>query len=177
MIDKKKYFLLILLDREFLPLIRTIKTITNHVVSPEEESNRLNRKMDGIFHFLLNLNVILCPVLSASKELRNSIASLELEQNHQQPSFKVSALRLQMEEKGKPPYLEGYKEGPHSLISDSLFSLIIFIYVSVTFLYMFYAFCWRDEHPEQNKMQISQQTQDIDIDDSDEEGKIQVTAA
>lgn len=81
-----------------------------------------------------------------------------------------------MEENGKPPYLEGYKEGPHSLISgifllvldlgiywssilDSLFSLIIFIYVSVTFLYMFYAFCWRDEHPEQNRMQISQQTQ------------------
>ena len=78
-----------------------------------------------------------------------------------------------MDESGKPPYLEGYKEGPHSLISgkwkenintrryksrgyflDSLFSLIIFIYVSVTFLYMFYAFCWRDEHPEQNRMQV-----------------------
>ena len=28
---------------------------------------------------------------------------------------------------------------------DSLFSLIIFIYVSITFLYMFYAFCWREE--------------------------------
>ena len=26
-------------------------------------------------------------------------------------------LQLQMEEKGKPPFLEGYKEGPHSLIS------------------------------------------------------------
>ena len=64
-----------------------------------------------------------------------------------------------MEEKGKPPYLVGYKEGPHSLISDSLFSLIIFIYVSVTFLYMFYAFCWRDEHPEINRMAVSQQTQ------------------
>eukprot|EP00090_Calanus_glacialis_P008324 TRINITY_DN16640_c0_g1_i5.p1 TRINITY_DN16640_c0_g1~~TRINITY_DN16640_c0_g1_i5.p1 ORF type:complete len:111 (-),score=47.39 TRINITY_DN16640_c0_g1_i5:205-537(-) len=36
-----------------------------------------------------------------------------------------------------------YDEGPHPLISDSLFSLIIFIYVSITFLYMFYAFCWR----------------------------------
>ena len=53
-------------------------------------------------------------------------------------------------------------EGPHPLISgsqlgwqhmtssdilipDSLFSLIIFIYVSVTFLYIFYAFCWRTE--------------------------------
>ena len=29
-------------------------------------------------------------------------------------------------------------------ISDSLFSLIIFIYVAVTFLYIFYAFCWRE---------------------------------
>ena len=44
--------------------------------------------------FSFQLNVILCPVLSASKELRNSIASLELEQNQQQPSFKVSALRV-----------------------------------------------------------------------------------
>ena len=25
--------------------------------------------------------------------------------------------QLQREENGKPPYLEGYKEGPHSLIS------------------------------------------------------------
>ena len=29
-------------------------------------------------------------------------------------------------------------------LSDSLFSLIIFIYVAVTFLYIFYAFCWRE---------------------------------
>ena len=29
--------------------------------------------------------------------------------------------------------------------SDTLFSLIIFIYVTVTFLYIFYAFCWREE--------------------------------
>ena len=31
------------------------------------------------------------------------------------------------------------------LFSDTLFSLIIFIYVTVTFLYIFYAFCWREE--------------------------------
>ena len=31
---------------------------------------------------------------------------------------------------------------------DSLFSLIIFIYVSVAFLYVFYAFCWLDQTPE-----------------------------
>jgi len=39
--------------------------------------------------------------------------------------------------------IDGYKEGPHPIVSDSLFSLIIFIYVSITFSYMFYAFCWR----------------------------------
>ena len=29
-------------------------------------------------------------------------------------------------------------------ITDSLFSLIIFIYVMITFLYLFYGFCWID---------------------------------
>ena len=38
--------------------------------------------------------------------------------------------------------------GPHPGISDSLFSLIIFIYVCVTFLWMFYGFCWREPPPE-----------------------------
>ena len=130
--------------------------------------------------------VLSVPVLEQKSDFTDSF---QLELNPPQP-FKVSALRvrnsmktfriksanpfqLQMDESGKPPYLEGYKEGPHSLISgkleenintrryksrgyflDSLFSLIIFIYVSVTFLYMFYAFCWRDEHPEQNRMQV-----------------------
>eukprot|EP00090_Calanus_glacialis_P020086 TRINITY_DN30884_c0_g1_i1.p1 TRINITY_DN30884_c0_g1~~TRINITY_DN30884_c0_g1_i1.p1 ORF type:complete len:120 (+),score=32.65 TRINITY_DN30884_c0_g1_i1:163-522(+) len=56
---------------------------------------------------------------------------------------------LKEEKKGKPPVLEGYTEGPHPLISDSLYSLIIFIYVAVTFLYMFYGFCWRQ--PEREK--------------------------
>jgi len=45
----------------------------------------------------------------------------------------------------QPP--QNYDEGPHPLISDSLFSLIIFIYVTITFLYIFYAFCWRAEVP------------------------------
>ena len=31
--------------------------------------------------------------------------------------------------------------------SDPLFSLIIFLYVSVIFLYMFFAFCWYDGMP------------------------------
>ena len=34
--------------------------------------------------------------------------------------------------------------GPMATITDSLFSLIIFIYVMVTFLYLFYGFCWID---------------------------------
>ena len=38
-----------------------------------------------------------------------------------------------------------------SFCLDSLFSLIIFIYVSVTFLYVFYAFCWRNEIPEKKE--------------------------
>merc|ERR1711874_213665 len=41
----------------------------------------------------------------------------------------------------------GYREGPHPVISDPLFSLIIFLYVSVIFLYMFFAFCWYDGMP------------------------------
>ena len=81
----------------------------------------------------------------------------------------MKIFQLQTEEKGKPPYLIGYKEGPHSLISDSLFSLIIFIYVSVTFLYMFYAFCWREEHPQHNRMEVSQETQNTLEEDEKEE--------
>jgi len=57
---------------------------------------------------------------------------------------RLAELKLQVEKPGHPPVLEGYKEGPHPLISDSLFSLIIFIYVMVTFLYMFYGFCWKE---------------------------------
>ena len=33
--------------------------------------------------------------------------------------------------------------GPEMIISDGLFSVIILTYVSVTFLYVFYAFCFR----------------------------------
>ena len=34
--------------------------------------------------------------------------------------------------------------GPMPLITDSLFSLIIFLYVMITFLYLFYGFCWSE---------------------------------
>ena len=32
-------------------------------------------------------------------------------------------------------------------ISDSLFSLIILIYVGVIFIFMFFAFCWKEPEP------------------------------
>ena len=41
--------------------------------------------------------------------------------------------------------------GPMATITDSLFSLIIFIYVMVTFLYVFYAFCWRERQDEEEE--------------------------
>jgi len=58
-----------------------------------------------------------------------------------------------------PEYIEGYKEGPHPKISDSLFSLIIFIYVAITFSYMFYAFCWRS--PDSDKPDPNQDHKDL----------------
>lgn len=43
----------------------------------------------------------------------------------------------------------GLQEGPYvkggmPLMSDSLFSLIILIYVSVAFLFVFFMFCWKN---------------------------------
>merc|ERR1712241_366705 len=43
----------------------------------------------------------------------------------------------------------GVQEGPYEkggmpLISDSLFSLVILIYVSVAFLFVFFMFCWKN---------------------------------
>ena len=40
-----------------------------------------------------------------------------------------------------------YKDGPMPTISDSLFSLIILIYVGVIFVFMFFAFCWKEPEP------------------------------
>jgi len=44
-----------------------------------------------------------------------------------------------------PP--SSYKDGPMPTISDSLFSLIILIYVGVIFVFMFFAFCWKEPEP------------------------------
>ena len=38
-------------------------------------------------------------------------------------------------------------DGPMPTISDSLFSLIILIYVGVIFVVMFFAFCWKEPEP------------------------------
>jgi len=40
-----------------------------------------------------------------------------------------------------------YADGPMPTISDSLFSLIILIYVGVIFVFMFFAFCWKEPEP------------------------------
>merc|ERR1712141_815369 len=40
-----------------------------------------------------------------------------------------------------------WESGPMPTISDSLFSLIILIYVGVIFVVMFFAFCWKEPEP------------------------------
>ena len=44
-------------------------------------------------------------------------------------------------------------------ITDSLFSLIIFIYVMITFLYLFYGFCWVEppKLTEEQKKELAKQ--------------------
>ncbi|CAB4063718.1 unnamed protein product [Lepeophtheirus salmonis] len=39
------------------------------------------------------------------------------------------------------------EDGPLPLISDSVFSLIILIYVGVIFVFMFFSFCWKEPEP------------------------------
>jgi hypothetical protein len=39
--------------------------------------------------------------------------------------------------------------------SDSLFSLIILIYVAITFSYIFYAFCWRSPDPPKEEDKVN----------------------
>ena len=46
-------------------------------------------------------------------------------------------------------FSDGQQEGPYEkggmpLMSDSLFSLVILIYVSVAFLFVFFMFCWKN---------------------------------
>ncbi|XP_023340447.1 uncharacterized protein LOC111710571 isoform X2 [Eurytemora carolleeae] len=69
-----------------------------------------------------------------------------------------------------PKYIPGYVEGPHPIISDPLFSLIILIYVAIVFLYMFYAFCWKDPEPQ---TQPQNKAKKKDSDCAQEEKKIE----
>ena len=45
------------------------------------------------------------------------------------------------EEEGEAP--PGHKEGGLPLISDSVFSLIIMLYVLLAFFFVFFLFCWK----------------------------------
>ena len=51
--------------------------------------------------------------------------------------------------------------GPMPTITDSLFSLIIFIYVMITFLYLFYGFCWIEppKLTEEQKKELAKQVE------------------
>ena len=51
-------------------------------------------------------------------------------------------------------------------ITDSLFSLIIFIYVMVTFLYLFYGFCWIDT-PKKTQAEIEEENKLVGFEDQD----------
>ena len=51
------------------------------------------------------------------------------------------------------------------LISDLLFSIIIFIYVMIVFLYMFYAFCWREERTEEGRKEERRNCQEPEDDE------------
>ena len=56
------------------------------------------------------------------------------------------------------PSVFDFELGPEANISDSLFSIIIFLYVSVTFTYVFYAFCFNSK----KNYQTAKQTADIE---------------
>ena len=53
----------------------------------------------------------------------------------------------------------GHRDGGLPLISDSLFSLIIMLYVLLAFIFVFFLFCWRRGAPDRplldNKVNIS----------------------
>ena len=57
----------------------------------------------------------------------------------------VNAKSLDDDGRPKPP--PDYKSGPMPTISDSLFSLIILLYVSIIFIFMFFSFCWKEPQP------------------------------
>ena len=122
------------------------------------------------FTKLSNINIL----WAQREELKNLIGGLVLKETHQPPPSFPMLLKITMWNPSYPnhgPATEGqwqpswnariqvrslntmfpntflHREGPQPGISDSLFSLVIFLYVAITFLWMFYGFCWREPTP------------------------------
>ena len=58
-----------------------------------------------------------------------------------------------------------YEIGPEANISDELFSIIIFLYVAVSFTYVFYAFCYNS--PAQTKLIVDHDEESLECPVSD----------
>ena len=80
---------------------------------------------------LATLALVLAPATSRHQQRDNSTAEAEAEVEVE-PALNTS--------QAAPP---GHKEGGLPLISDSVFSLIIMLYVLFAFLFVFFLFCWR----------------------------------
>ena len=78
---------------------------------------------------LATLALVLAAATSRHQQRDNSTAEAEAEV---EPALNTS--------QAAPP---GHKEGGLPLISDSVFSLIIMLYVLFAFLFVFFLFCWR----------------------------------
>ena len=59
------------------------------------------------------------------------------------PDSFVSNLSLARLEKANYTVPPDHRDGGLPLISDSLFSLIIMLYVLIAFVFVFFLFCWR----------------------------------
>ena len=61
-----------------------------------------------------------------------------------------------------------FEIGPEANISDELFSIIIFLYVAVSFTYVFYAFCYNSPVPVQTKPIVDHDEESLECRVSDE---------
>ena len=55
-----------------------------------------------------------------------------------------------------------FEIGPEANISDELFSIIIFLYVAVSFTYVFYAFCYNNPGPIQTKLIVDHDEESLE---------------
>ena len=58
-----------------------------------------------------------------------------------------------------------FEIGPEANISDELFSIIIFLYVAVSFTYVFYAFCYNGSSVQTKLIVVDQDEESLE--DSD----------